>query len=147
LSELLESTRQRVGDLARAAGVDVRVHPATDFTLPARTANIAGLILANLLQNAIEASPRGSIVTIDAASREQRLEIRIADAGAGIPPAVQERLFRPVASGKRRGGGVGLAISRQLARHVSGELELEQTGPAGTVFRLRLPVVAANPVT
>jgi signal transduction histidine kinase len=148
LAEMLDSARRRVGDLAREAGVEVRINLAGEIPLPARTANLTGLIVVNLLQNAIEASPRGSAVTVEAASRDSAVELRFTDAGPGVPAAVRERLFRAVPSGKRRGGGVGLAISRQLARHISGELELVRTGPTGTVFCLRLPARTGTiPVT
>ena len=69
--------------------------------------------------------------------------IEIADNGPGIPNAVVGRLFQPFAGSASRGGaGLGLAIARELARGMKGELELSANGPAGAVFRLRVPAVA-----
>lgn len=69
--------------------------------------------------------------------------IEIADNGPGIPNAVVGRLFQPFAGSASRGGaGLGLAIARELARGMKGELELSANSSAGAVFRLRVPAVA-----
>jgi signal transduction histidine kinase len=74
------------------------------------------------------------------------LLIRVADRGPGLPPAARKRLFQPFsksaheAAHSQPGVGLGLALSRRLARdELHGELALEHTGPDGTTFRLELP--------
>ena len=63
--------------------------------------------------------------------------IDIADDGPGLPEAVRADLFRPFAGSMRRGGtGLGLAIARDLMVAHGGDIELVETGPAGTTFRL-----------
>ena len=65
------------------------------------------------------------------------LVIEIADDGPGLPEAVRADLFRPFAGSMRRGGtGLGLAIARDLMVAHGGDIELVDTGPAGTTFRL-----------
>lgn len=137
--EVAAAARQRVAQLASDAGVEIVVRTAEPLELPARTANLALLILGNLLANAIEASPRGSQVTLEAQTFGEAVDFVVRDAGPGIPPAVREVLFRPVRSTKPGGGGIGLAISHQLARHVRGELTLVQSDAHGSSFRLRVP--------
>jgi signal transduction histidine kinase len=66
--------------------------------------------------------------------------IHVADNGAGIPEKVRERLFQPFAGSVRSGGtGLGLVISRELARAHGGDLSLVRTGPEGTTFRVEIP--------
>ena len=69
----------------------------------------------------------------------RRCAIEIADDGPGLPEAVRAELFRPFAGSMRRGGsGLGLAIARDLMVAHGGDIELVDTGPAGTTFRLSL---------
>jgi signal transduction histidine kinase len=69
--------------------------------------------------------------------------IEIADNGPGIPESVVVRLFQPFTGSASRGGaGLGLAIARELARGMKGELELASNSKSGAVFRLRIPAAA-----
>jgi signal transduction histidine kinase len=79
-------------------------------------------------------------VIVTAEERPAGLEFRVRDEGDGLPEAVRLHLFTPVVSTKAGGTGLGLALSRQLARGLGAELELAATGSDGTEFVLRLPV-------
>jgi hypothetical protein len=69
--------------------------------------------------------------------------VEIADNGPGIPANIARRLFQPFAGSTSRGGaGLGLAIARELARGMKGEVELASNSPAGATFRLRVPAPA-----
>lgn len=142
LKELVANVDSRAEAQATAADVALQATIASDATLKARTANLAGLVLANLLTNAIEASPRGGTVRLEAGQVGNQVELTISDSGPGLPEAVRLAAFRPVSSTKPGGGGMGLAISHRLARHTGGELSLVRTDATGTVFRLRVPVAA-----
>jgi signal transduction histidine kinase len=107
--------------------------------IASRTAHLAGLVLVNLVTNAIEASPRGSVVRLEVAADGPRVAFSVSDSGPGLPEPVRAGLFRPVRSAKRGGGGVGLAISHRLARHAGGTLELVASGDGGTTFRVWVP--------
>ncbi len=103
-------------------------------------------ILVNLLRNAREAidvvEGRGRIGRISATLRHEgdMSILRLADDGPGLPERARSNLFQPFAGSTRRGGaGLGLAIARELAQGHGGDLNLVETGPAGTVFELRLP--------
>lgn len=139
VKELVAAVRTRAGVAAQAGGVELTADATERAEVLARTANLAGLIVDNLLANAIEASPRGGRVALTARATEQGVEFLVEDAGGGMPAAVRASLFQPVRSAKRHGGGVGLAISHQLARHLGGQLELVRSDASGTVFRLVVP--------
>ncbi len=95
-------------------------------------------VLVNLGRNALEAG--ASRVTFSASSSERGVELEVADDGRGMAPAVRERLFQPFAGSAKAGGsGLGLAISRDLLRAHGGEIELKESRPGATCFRIFLP--------
>lgn len=103
-------------------------------------------IIANLVRNsarAIKEQPgRTTPGKIQARILRDRtaVVIEVADDGPGVPVTVVSRLFQPFSGSASRGGaGLGLAIARELARGMNGELELFHNGETGAVFRLRLP--------
>ena len=98
--------------------------------------------LQNLVRNAYEAlgGRPDAKVTIDAGRGEGQVWIDVVDNGSGVSDRTLESLFHPFrAKDKLGGSGLGLTIVREIMRAHGGEVELTQTGPAGTTFRLRLP--------
>ncbi len=99
-------------------------------------------VFVNLIVNAIQAmSARGGgSVTITSRSSGDWIEVDIADSGPGIPPETRDMVFKPFFTTKPRGEGTGLGLStaRRIAEMHGGGVELISTGPAGTVFRVRL---------
>ncbi|MEM8616062.1 MAG: ATP-binding protein, partial [Pseudomonadota bacterium] len=90
-------------------------------------------ICANLIRNAAEAMAGQGQVTV----RYDRATLQIRDNGPGLPDKAREHLFKPFAGSTRRDGtGLGLALSRDLARSMGAELTLEETGAEGTCFAL-----------
>lgn len=100
-------------------------------------------VLANLVRNAAQAIGASGVageVRIEAQPVETGVEILISDNGPGLPQKARENLFQPFLGGARRGGsGLGLAIADDLVRGHGGRLELVETGPGGTSFRIVLP--------
>jgi signal transduction histidine kinase len=101
-------------------------------------------ILLNLLTNAIKFTDSGS-VRIDWTADDQRVAINVRDTGRGIPADRVAQIFEPFvqitgdAKETRQGIGLGLAISRELARNLGGDLRAESSLGAGSVFILELP--------
>lgn len=96
-------------------------------------------VLFNLVRNAAEAG--AGRVTITAMQRDGRAYIEIRDDGPGLPEQVMKNLFEPFSGTTRTGGsGLGLSIARDLMRGHGGDIELEQSGPEGTIFVLALPL-------
>ncbi|HJQ20636.1 MAG TPA: PAS domain-containing sensor histidine kinase [Gemmatimonadaceae bacterium] len=100
-------------------------------------------ILMNLLSNAIKFTPRGGEVTLGARSMGSVVALQVSDTGRGIPPERIDDIFRPfvqVESGDQKLGGVGLglAISREFARAMGGDIGAESTPGKGSVFTVTL---------
>jgi signal transduction histidine kinase len=97
--------------------------------------------LYNLLLNACEASPpAGGKVEVTAREGSGEITIEIADNGPGIAESIRERLFHPFVSyGKQNGTGLGLAVVQKIVQDHGGEIFVERTAQAMTVFRIGLP--------
>jgi signal transduction histidine kinase len=79
-------------------------------------------------------------VTVSFERAPQAAMIHVADEGAGIDPADQERIFEPFEKGNSSAGsGLGLAIARRLARAMGGEIQLQSVVGEGSRFTLVLP--------
>ena len=106
-------------------------------------------ILLNLLTNAAKFTPNGGQVSVGCVAVADRAAIHVADTGRGIPPEMLERVFQPFIqvetgdAGNEHGMGLGLAIGRELARAMGGDLSVESAVGTGSIFTLTLP--AASP--
>ena len=100
-------------------------------------------VISNLVRNArqaLVASGKPGEIVVSAYEDDDHWWIEVADTGPGLPPKAQEHLFKPFQGGVSKGGtGLGLAIASELIRGHGGALELDRTGPTGTVFSIRLP--------
>ena len=103
-------------------------------------------ILLNLISNAIRYTPPGGRVTLSAEPvSESQVAIRVADTGVGIPEDALEQIFEPFVqldrslTRVRDGIGLGLSISRDLARGMGGELTVESRSGEGSRFTVILP--------
>jgi signal transduction histidine kinase len=135
-------------DLASEAGcaIDVQVAdtPVWAFVDPA----LLRVVLGNLIGNALDvlaakADPnRGTVrISLDASEREAKL--RVVDDGPGIPEDLRRHLFEPFRTTKPSGTGLGLALSRRIARAHGGDLVLESS-KSGASFLLTLPSEAVQ---
>jgi len=101
-------------------------------------------IILNLLTNALKFTERGS-VSVDWEADDHRVSINVRDTGRGTPQDRVAQIFEPFVQGgrdpneARQGVGLGLAISRQLARLMGGDLTTESVEGKGSVFTLELP--------
>jgi signal transduction histidine kinase len=138
LAELGDLLSARVQAAAQETGVVFAVDISAEGKLANRHANLVVLIIENLVQNALQATPRGQRVQVTVAPKGQDVVCEITDAGPGLAPHLLKTLFAPCRSTKG-GSGLGLAISRQLANQLDARLELKSSGPAGCVFALTLP--------
>src|SRR5207253_11022356 len=95
----------------------------------------------NLLTNALQATPPGGRVTVEAATLDEELLIEVADNGAGVRRDLRERIWEPFFTTKQRGTGLGLAIVRKRMEEVGGRASLaQQREGEGARFHLRLPL-------
>jgi signal transduction histidine kinase len=97
-------------------------------------------VLLNLLKNAIEALTPGGRVVIRTGTDAEQAWLEVADTGPGLAAQARQHLFEPFATTKEGAGtGLGLAVSRRLARASGGDL-VHVPSARGTVWRLTLPV-------
>lgn len=144
VKELVADVRKRVAVAADRRGVTVTAEAEGDCTLSSRTANLARLVLVNLLENAVAATPAGRMVSLRVARETGDLCFRVRDEGPGFPDHLREHLFLPCKSTREGGSGIGLAISKQIADHLGAKLELEESSARGCGFRLELPASACE---
>jgi PAS domain S-box-containing protein len=97
------------------------------------------LVLSNLLINSAQAMNCQGQIRVTARTESGVHELRVIDAGPGIPPEVRERLFEPFFTTKHRGTGLGLATALRIVETHGGTLELECPPTGGTVATIRLP--------
>ena len=139
--EILAAVTQRITAVSTSQQVTVTIEAEDPSLLTNNQAGLVTAILVNLAQNACEAVTAG-IGQVKLIARRQingHLEFRVEDNGPGLTAEAAAELFRPKQSRKPGGAGIGLAISRQLAIHLGGTLELITTGPNGTSWRLVIP--------
>ena len=138
--ELAAIVRQRNAPLAAEKGVQLTVTGGFDHPLDNHRGSLLCLITTNLVQNSLEATPAGRGIEVSFRNGGANATVTVRDEGTGIPAELQAHLFEAGRTGRRNGTGLGLAISQLLARQINAKLELDSTGPAGTTFRLTVPL-------
>jgi PAS domain S-box-containing protein len=102
-------------------------------------------IVLNLVSNAVKFTPDGGTVSVSCKLRDGAATVEVCDTGPGIPGDMQEVIFDPFVqlgrslTSTQEGAGLGLAISRDLARAMSGDVTVQSTPGSGATFTLRLP--------
>ncbi len=139
LGQLVGEVAAMVGEQARQMGLRLEAHKP-EQPLPVRARREAlRQALAQLLINALEASPSGGQVTLTARHHDGAVLVEVRDEGPGVPREARERLFDRSTSGEPGRHGLGLYVARKLIDDDDGELTLAEPGPQGTVFRARFP--------
>jgi PAS domain S-box-containing protein len=97
-------------------------------------------IIQNLINNAVEAMPRGGSLTVKLTARRDHAYIDVIDSGYGIPKNQVDNIFKPFNSTKPGHSGLGLAFCKNAVESLGGSLTLKSTSEKGTTFRLMLPL-------
>jgi len=98
-----------------------------------------GRVYRNLITNAMQATEPGGRVTVTTARAGDWVEVRVSDTGSGIPPERLSAIFDDFVTTKRRGLGLGLAISKRIVEQLDGTIVVESEVGRGTAFTLRFP--------
>jgi signal transduction histidine kinase len=128
--------------------VSPRVTVQAEPSLPVVTLNVgvARRILEELVDNALRFSPVEAPVLIRVSLGAGRLEVRVIDSGPGIAVGARERVFGPLEQLEdlnvrvHQGAGMGLALARTASRAMGGDVTLEASGPAGSIFLWRIAI-------
>jgi putative PEP-CTERM system histidine kinase len=130
---------RRIGD-----GVEIILHADHADIGIAIDPEAFDAVVTHLLNNAVEASPPGAPVVVEVRTEGPNVAIDIIDQGPGMPPEfVRDDLFRPFASTKGGGHGIGAYQARELVREAGGDLLVISRPNKGTTMRLLLPAVRA----
>jgi signal transduction histidine kinase len=98
-----------------------------------------GRVYRNLITNAIQATQPGGRVTISTIRAGDQIEICVTDTGSGIPADRLSAIFDDFVTTKRRGLGLGLAISKRIVEQLNGTIDVQSEVGRGTSFTLRFP--------
>jgi signal transduction histidine kinase len=148
LRAILDDVRPRLAERAARANMEVAWEAQTDAPVPVRVDRAAvEQVLLNLVDNACKYAAVSTPARIHVAleTSGDRAVVRVSDHGPGISRSDRRRLFQPFSKSDREaansapGIGLGLALSRRLARAQGGDLSLDARGDGGAVFVLSLP--------
>jgi signal transduction histidine kinase len=145
LVESLAGVEALVAPQAQARQIALELGQCPASLLVRADADKLRQILLNLVTNAIKYTPQGGRIRVRCEATEREVRVLVADTGPGIPADRLDAIFEPFVQGDRalnrptEGVGLGLAISRDLARHMGGSVSVESTVGAGAVFTLTLP--------
>jgi len=139
--QLIDDLRAELGARADRSGVVIEVR--IDDEIPAlwvdRTLLAAALV--SIAENGIDAMPKGGVLEVEVRhlARASVVQFRIADAGAGIDAAAQERIFEAFFTTKSAGTGLGLPIANGVVRGHRGRIDVEARPTGGTLFCVSIP--------
>ncbi len=134
LRQVGDKWRQSIPSLRTAAFIESVVVEAREDVLIS--------VLDHLIQNAFDASGPEGHISLDLRRQGDDGLVEVRDDGPGMAPSfVREKLFKPLSSEKPDGFGLGAFQVRQLVRGMGGKLEVDTAPGAGTVMRVRLPVL------
>jgi signal transduction histidine kinase len=102
-------------------------------------------VYRNLVINAFQATPPHGRVVIRTMRQNGSAVIEIADTGCGIPPERLDTIFDDFSTTKRRGLGLGLAISKKVVEQLGGTIAVASQVGLGSTFTLRFPLTSARP--
>jgi signal transduction histidine kinase len=140
VQNVLEDVVRLIRPQATQQGVRLELLPS-EAGLPRVALDVEKIEQAvlNLMLNALEAMPGGGELSLRAGIEGGKLQVVVRDTGPGIPPEIQDHIFRPYFSTKDHGTGIGLTLVEKLVRQHRGHLDF-RTGPGGTAFAISLPV-------
>jgi len=97
-------------------------------------------VIMNLILNAVEATDNGEFVTIQTETEDEKVIFSVADNGIGMSPEfIENTLFRPFKSTKKKGFGIGLYQCKTIVETHQGEIEVESEKGVGSIFRMIIP--------
>jgi signal transduction histidine kinase len=142
VSELLESVEESGVMNGHRFEIDLPDEPLAAEADPDKVRQVFNI----LVENALRYSPGGGTVTVGARRNHDRVEVRVADQGIGIPAAERERIFRKfyraesAARDGAAGTGLGLFIAKELVTAMGGRIWVDSTEGEGSSFSFELPV-------
>jgi signal transduction histidine kinase len=136
VAEIVDSMRPE----GERHGIAVEAHYAPGPLIMDGDNFALGRVYRNLITNAIQATAEGGKVTITTARAGDHVEITVTDTGTGIPPERLSAIFEDFVTTKRRGLGLGLAITKRIVEQLDGTIAVTSEVGRGTAFTVRFPI-------
>jgi signal transduction histidine kinase/PAS domain-containing protein len=146
VSELLRSIDAMIAPQMTLKGLHFKQELCSDDVFIEADGDKVRQVVLNLVSNAIKFTPLGGSITLGAQVANAHVSIYVHDTGAGIAPAKLTRIFEPFVqvdrtlSTRHEGVGLGLAISRDLARGMGGDITVQSTVGQGSLFTVTFPL-------
>jgi len=150
VKDVLDRMEGMIEPQARARAIDYECENAADGLAVLADREKLEQVLINLLGNAIKFTPAGGRITLFSEPGPDTVHIHVRDTGIGIDPSQLASIFEPFVqiepslTRTTEGAGLGLAISRDLARGMGGDLRAASTPGAGSTFTVELPRASAG---
>jgi signal transduction histidine kinase len=132
--------------LAETAGITLRAELSPDALYVEGDLFALGRVYRNLVVNAIQATAPGGLVVAAVEGQGDRVQIRVYDTGCGIPADRLQAVFEDFVTTKRRGLGLGLAITRKIVEQLGGRISVASEVGKGTTFVIDFPRTSARPM-
>ncbi len=133
------------------AGRDVSVDVAADLPLVPCDEVLIAQVLANLIENAIKHTPKGTAIAISAKSSDGSMIVHVRDHGPGLPNGEEDRVFekfhRVRTEEAQSGFGLGLSICKYIVEAHGGHIGVSNNADGGADFHFTLPLTSAEPST
>lgn len=97
-------------------------------------------VFVNIIKNAVEAMPRGGVLTLRSRETDDSLNVDFSDTGVGMPRCVLARLWTPLFTTKAKGMGLGLSICKRITEAHGGRISVESIVGKGTTFTVTIPL-------
>ncbi len=155
IQEVIELTRPRWRDISQREGISIQIQPELESQLPVFSSDPSELreALINLVFNAVDALPRGGVITLVTRSTsapsggpdgtgERQVQVEVKDNGTGMDEKTRQRCLEPFFTTKtlRGGTGLGLAMVYGMVQRHAGGIEIESSPGHGTCIRLTFPI-------
>ena len=146
LNASLREAVETMTPLAETAGVTLRAELAHEPAYVEGDLFAMGRVHRNLILNAIQATAPGGLVVAATEVHDDRVLMKVYDTGCGIPAERLHDIFEDFVTTKRRGLGLGLAISKKIVEQLGGQIRVASDVGKGTTFVLEFPRATAPPI-
>ena len=140
VSEVVELARPQ----AQAVGISISAALNAAGATMVADSDLLKQAALNIVVNAIEAMPQGGELRFESALSGDEAEIRISDSGCGIPADKREKIFQLYFTTKKKGSGIGLAMTFRIVQLHNGRIDFSSEPGKGTTFVLRFPMEASS---
>jgi signal transduction histidine kinase len=135
-------------ELARPQACAASVTISADLKAPGVTmmadSDLLKQAALNIVVNALEAMPKGGELRFESSIEGEEVQIRIADSGSGIPPEKRDKIFQLYFTTKKKGSGIGLAMTFRIVQLHNGKIDFVSEPGKGTAFLLRFPLESST---